>query len=66
MLVRLVCDLQLVHEDGALGMSFQKALLTDVIDSPRDVLLDRRQHLCGGQFGIDHGIAIEEFRVDVL
>ena len=44
----LVCDLQLVHhrsEDAAVGVRLRNAFLAEVLESRRDVLVDRRQQL---------------------
>ena len=42
----------------------QNAFLAEVVESRRDVLFDRCQHLQGGEAGIDVDFTIEEFSVD--
>ena len=61
--VRLVCDLQLFHvlEDDAEMVRLQRTLLTHVVDSRRNVMLDPCQQVCEGESWIGVELAIEEF-----
>ena len=63
-LVRLICDIEIVHHVHADAVErLWRALLADVV---RDVMFERRQRLRGGEIRIDVEFAIEDSGVDAF